>query len=63
MPLASLVVPLIIAGVTSWLVNRFTPMGSSVKTVLNVVIVVFMCGWLLQTTGLWAQISSLHIKR
>ena len=40
MPLINLVVVLIVVGVGLWLINRFIPMASSIKTILNVVVVV-----------------------
>ncbi len=40
MPLMNLVVVLIVVGMALWLVNRYIPMASSIKTILNVVVVV-----------------------
>ena len=53
MPLINLVVVLVIVGVALWLINRFIPMASSIKTILNVVVVIAVCIWLLQAVGLW----------
>lgn len=61
MPLLNLVVVLIIVGVGLYLINRYLPMASSIKTILNVVVVVFVCVWLLQVVGLWGGISSYRI--
>ena len=43
MPLINLVVMLIVIGVGLYLINRYIPMASSIKTILNVVVVVFVC--------------------
>lgn len=61
MPLMNLVVMLIIVGVGLYLINRYIPMASSIKTILNVVVVVVVCAWLLQAVGLWGNISSFRI--
>lgn len=63
MPLINLVIALIIVGVALWLINRFIPMASSIKTILNVVVVVSVCVWVLQVTGLWGPLSSYKISR
>jgi len=61
MPLVNLVVALIVVGVALYLINRYIPMASSIKTILNVVVVVVVCVWLLKVAGLWAGISSYRI--
>lgn len=61
MPLINLVLVLIIVGVGLWMINRFIPMASSIKTILNVVVVVAVCVWVLQAVGLWGDISSFRI--
>jgi hypothetical protein len=63
MPLINLVIALIIVGMGLWLINRFIPMASSIKTILNVVVVVAVGVWVLQATGLWGPISSFRISR
>jgi predicted membrane protein len=61
MPLINLVLVLIVIGVGLWMINRFIPMASSIKTILNVVVVVAVCVWVLQAVGLWGDISSFRI--
>ena len=63
MPLLNLVVALIVVGVALWLINRYIPMASSIKTILIVVVVVAVGVWVLQAVGLWGQISSFRITR
>jgi thiol:disulfide interchange protein len=62
MPLINIVIALIIVGMALWLINRFIPMASSIKTILNVVVVVAVAVWVLQVTGLWGPISSYRIS-
>lgn len=63
MPLMNIVLALIVVGVALWLINRFIPMASSIKTILNVVVVVAVCVWVLQATGLWGNITSYRLTR
>jgi hypothetical protein len=63
MPLLTLVIVLIIVGVGLHLINRYIPMASSIKTILNVVVVVVVCVWLLQSTGLWGDIAGFRIGK
>lgn len=63
MPLMNIVIALIVVGVGLWLINRFIPMASSIKTILNVVVVVAVCVWVLQATGLWGQLSTFRVTR
>lgn len=62
MPLINIVVMLIIVGVGLYLINRYIPMASSIKTILNVVVVVVVCVWLLQIAGLWTGLPTLRVR-
>ena len=63
MPLVNLVIVLIIVGMALWLINRFIPMAASIKMILNVVVVVAVGIWVLQSTGLWGPISNFKLSR
>ena len=63
MPLINLVIVLIVVGVVLYIINRYIPMASSIKSILNIVVVVAVCLWVLQTAGLWNGISSFRIGR
>ena len=65
MPLLNIVIALIIVGVGLWLINRFIPMAASIKTILNVVVVVSVSVWVLQVTGVMGadlQLSAFAIS-
>jgi predicted membrane protein len=62
MPLLNIVVMLIVAGVLLYLVNRYIPMASSIKTVLNIVVVCAVCVWVLQAVGLWSTVTNFRMK-
>lgn len=63
MPLVNLVATLVVVGIVLWLINNYIPMASSIKTILNVVVVVAVCVWVLQSVGLWGNISSFRVGR
>jgi hypothetical protein len=58
MPLINIVIVLIVVGVALWLINNFIPMARSIKTILNVVVVVTVVIWVLQAVGMWGRITS-----
>jgi predicted membrane protein len=52
MPLLNVVLTLIVIGVLLWLINRFIPMQSTIKAILNIVVVVAVVLWLLYGFGI-----------
>ena len=58
MPLINIVIALIVVGVGLWLINTYIPMASSIKTILNVVVVVAVVVWVLQAVGMWGRVTS-----
>ena len=63
MPLMYLILMLVVVGMLLWLINTYIPMAGSIKTILNVVVVVVVCVWVLQALGLWAPLSNYRIPR
>jgi len=63
MPLVNLVVVLIIVGFALYLINRYIPMASAIKSILNIVVVVAVCVWVLQATGMWGSVSNFKVGR
>ena len=57
MPLLSIVLVLIVVGVALWLINSYIPMASSIKAILNVVVVVAIGIWVLKAVGLWGSVA------
>src|ERR1039458_3941182 len=58
MPLINIVIVLVVRAVGLWLINNYIPMAGSIKTILNVVVVVAVAVWVLQALGLWARVTS-----
>lgn len=63
MPLLNIVVVLIIVGVVLSLINRYIPMASSIKSILNAVVVIVVLIWLLQVAGLWGGVTNFRLTR
>jgi predicted membrane protein len=63
MPLVNLVLVLIVVGVALYLINRYIPMASSIKSILNIVVVVAVCVWILQAVGLWQNVTAFRVGR
>jgi hypothetical protein len=61
MPLVTVVITLVVVGVLLWLVNRFIPMQSQIKGILNGVVVIVVVLWLLKIFGLFDYISQFHV--
>ena len=61
MSLLTLIVVLVIVGVALWAINAYIPMDSKIKTILNVVVVIFVVVWILQATGVWANLGSFKL--
>jgi hypothetical protein len=40
------------------LINTYIPMAGSIKTILNVVVVVAVAIWVLQAVGMWGHVTS-----
>jgi hypothetical protein len=62
MPILTIVLTLILVGVALWVINTYIPMAQSVKKILNVVIVVVLCIWLLQVFGIIGNVKHLTIQ-
>ena len=56
MPLIYIVLVLIVTGMAMWLINTYIPMAGGIKTILNVVVFIWMGIWLLKEFGLWSHV-------
>jgi hypothetical protein len=60
MPLIQIVITLVIVGVLLWLVNRYIPMQSTIKEILNGLVAILVVIWLLNVFGLMHYITHYH---
>ncbi|HJZ39889.1 MAG TPA: Thivi_2564 family membrane protein [Bacteroidales bacterium] len=61
MPILTVLLVLIVAGVVLWLVNSYIPMQRTLKSILNVVVVILVVIWLLKVFGLLDNLRHLTI--
>ena len=61
MPLIYIVLVLIVVGMALWLINTYIPMARSIKTILNAVVVIAVCVWVLKAVGLWTQVLNYRL--
>jgi hypothetical protein len=63
MPLVYIVLVLIVVGMALWLINNYIPMAGSIRTILNAVVVIAVCVWVLQAVGLWGTVTNYRVPR
>jgi len=61
MPLLNVVLTLIVVGVVLWLINTYIPMQGTIKTILNVVVVIVVVLWLLYGFGVINSGGDIHL--
>ncbi len=61
MSLVQLVEVLVVVGVVLWLVNRYIPMQSTIKSILNGVVVIVVVLWILKVSGLFHSFQHIRI--
>jgi hypothetical protein len=52
---------LVVVGVILWLINTYIPMQSTIKSILNVVVVIAVVIWLLYGFGVISGSGSVHM--
>ena len=63
MPLTTVLITIVAAGVLLWLVNRFIPMQGQIKSILNGVVVIVLVVWLGNLYGLFDHLRQFHVGR
>jgi len=61
MPVLTIIIVLVVAGVILWLVNRYIPMQRTIKNILNVVVVIIIVIWLLSVFGVLSHLQHMRI--
>lgn len=59
MSLISLIVVLIVVGVLLWLVNQYIPMEATMKKIVNIVVIIVVCLWLLSVFGILPDLNAI----
>lgn len=61
MPLITIVIVLCVIGLILWAINKYIPMQSTMKRILNVVVIIITIIWLLSAFGVLGSINTIHI--
>jgi ABC-type long-subunit fatty acid transport system fused permease/ATPase subunit len=61
MPLVNVVLTLIVVGVILWLINTYIPMQSTIKSILNIVVVIAVVLWLLYGFGIISHSGNIRL--
>jgi hypothetical protein len=61
MPLVYIVLVLIVVGMAMWLINTYIPMAGSIRRILNAVVVITVCVWVLKAVGLWGDLVNYRV--
>ena len=58
MPLFTILIVIIVAGILLYLVNTYIPMDRKIKNILNAVVVIVVIIWLLKVFGIFSYLMS-----
>jgi hypothetical protein len=61
MPIVTVLLVIVLAGVVLWAINQYVPLDGKVRSILNLVVVVLLVVWLLQVFGLIDPILNVRI--
>ena len=61
MPLLTVIIVLIVAGVLLYLINRYIPMDGKIKSILNIVVVICVIIWLLKVFGILGSLNNVTV--
>ena len=60
MPLINLIAILIAIGIALYLINNYIPMDVKIKNIINAVVVISVCVWLMRIFGIISSLSYIH---
>jgi hypothetical protein len=61
MPILSIIIVLVVVGVILWLINQYVPMEVRIKQLLNIVVIILVCVWLLKVLGIWHYLAGFKL--
>ena len=61
MPLINVVLTLVVVGLVLWVINTYIPMQSTIKSILNLVVVIAVIIWLLYGFGVISSGGDVHL--
>jgi uncharacterized membrane protein (Fun14 family) len=61
MPVLTILLVILGVGVILWLVNSYIPMQRTIKSILNVVVIIILVIWLLKVFGVLDSLQNIRI--
>lgn len=61
MNLVSLIITLVVIGVTMWVINNYLPMEANIKKILNIAVIIVVVLWLLGAVGLFNSFPNVRV--
>lgn len=61
MSLFTVIFVIVVAGVLLWVLNRFIPMDSKIRGILNAVVVLLLVFWLLDVFGIVDSLKRIRV--
>lgn len=62
MSLIGLVISLVVVGILLWLLNTYVPMDGKIRQIINVVVVIAVVIWVLQSFGVLGPLQNIRIR-
>ena len=63
MPLTTVLITIVAAGLLLWLVNRFIPMQGQIKSILNGLVVIVLVMWIANLYGVFHHLHQFRVGR
>lgn len=63
MPLVQLIVLLVVVGVILWAINKYIPMDATIKRIINIIVIIAVCIYLLSLFGLLPNLGAIKVGR
>jgi hypothetical protein len=63
MPLTTVIITIVAVGIVLWLVNRFIPMQSQIKSILNGLVVIVLVIWIGNLYGIFDHLRQFRVGR
>lgn len=61
LPILTILLVIIVAGVLLWLITSYVPMNPTIKKLLVAVVIIILVIWLLKEFGVWDSIKQVHL--
>jgi hypothetical protein len=63
MPLSTVLITIVAAGLLLWVVNRFIPMQGQIKSILNGLVVLVLVLWIANLYGVFDHLHQFRVGR